>query len=88
MLFTTKKSPFTQWDEVLHDPDLAETIVGRTLERGQLLLLDGPSYRTRHLPSPPRDTTQEPATIPGIKRPEFPERTPGTGEPTNCQVQF
>ncbi|HRS17850.1 MAG TPA: IS21-like element helper ATPase IstB, partial [Thermoanaerobaculaceae bacterium] len=50
ILFTTNKSPFTQWGQVLHDPDLAETIVDRTLERGQLLLLDGPSYRTKHLP--------------------------------------
>ena len=74
ILFTTNKSPFTQWGQVLHDPDLAETIVDRTLERGQLLLLDGPSYRTKHLPAPPLDTASEPATIPGTKRPDFPER--------------
>jgi len=83
ILFTTNKSPFTQWGEVLHDPDLAEAIVDRTLERGQLLLLDGPSYRTRHLPSPPLDTASDPATISGIKRPEFPERAQGAP----CPIQ-
>jgi DNA replication protein DnaC len=73
IIFTTNKSPFTQWGAVLHDPDLAETIVDRTLERGQLLLLDGPSYRTRHLPQPPLDSTYEPVRISGIERSEFPE---------------
>ena len=33
ILFTTNKSPFTQWGEVLHDPDLAETIVVTAAER-------------------------------------------------------
>ena len=36
IIFTTNKSPFTQWGELLHDPDLAEAIVDRTLERGCL----------------------------------------------------
>jgi DNA replication protein DnaC len=49
VLFTTNKSPLTQWGDALHDPDLAEAIVDRTLERGRLLILDGPSHRTRHL---------------------------------------
>ncbi len=49
MLFTTNKSPLTQWGEALHDPDLADAIVDRALERGRLLILDGPSHRTRHL---------------------------------------
>ncbi len=49
MLFTTNKPPLTAWGEVLHDHDLAEAIVDRVLENGRLLLLDGPSYRTRHL---------------------------------------
>ena len=40
------KPPPTAWGEVLHDNDLAEAIVDRVLERGRLLLLDGPSYRT------------------------------------------
>ena len=34
---------------VLHDEDLAQAIVDRVLERGRLLLLDGPSMRTKHL---------------------------------------
>jgi len=34
---------------VLHDADLAEAIVDRILERGRLVLLNGPSYRTQHL---------------------------------------
>ena len=46
MLFTTNKPPLTTWGDVLHDHDLAETIVDRVLKRGRLVLLDGPSYRT------------------------------------------
>jgi DNA replication protein DnaC len=49
MLFTTNKSPLTAWAEVLHDHDLAEAIVDRVLEKGRLIVADGPSYRTRHL---------------------------------------
>ncbi len=49
MLFTTNKSPLTAWGDVLHDHDLAEAIVDRVLEKGRLILVDGPSYRTRHL---------------------------------------
>ena len=49
MLFTTNKSPLTAWGAVLHGADLAEAIVDRILERGRLMLLDGPSYRTQHL---------------------------------------
>jgi DNA replication protein DnaC len=48
MIFTTNK-PLSAWGRVLHDNDLAETIVDRILERGRLLTLDGPSMRTRHL---------------------------------------
>lgn len=48
MLFTTNK-PLSQWGRVLHDPDLAEAITDRVLERGRLIQLRGPSYRTRHL---------------------------------------
>ena len=29
--------------------DLAEAIVDRVLEKGRLIVVDGPSYRTRHL---------------------------------------
>ena len=56
MLFTTNKPPLTAWGEVLHDHDLAEAIVDRVLERGRLVLLDGPSDRTRHLDLPADDT--------------------------------
>jgi DNA replication protein DnaC len=49
ILFTTNKSPLTSWGEVLHDHDLAEAIVDRVLEKGRLIVVDGPSYRTRHL---------------------------------------
>ena len=48
MLFTTNKA-LSQWGRVLHDPDLAEAITDRVLERGRYLPLRGPSYRTRHL---------------------------------------
>jgi len=43
MVFTTNKSPLTAWAEVLHDHDLAEAIVDRVLERGRLVVLDGPT---------------------------------------------
>lgn len=79
IVFTTNKSPLTAWGAVLHDHDLAEAIVDRTLERGRLLVLDGPSYRTRHLPldssNPNNDHTAKPARISGKHRPEFPEPT-------------
>jgi DNA replication protein DnaC len=76
ILFTTNKSPLTTWGEVLHDHDLAEAIVDRVLERGRLIVLDGPSYRTRHLDLPAgKGTTDQPATISGKHRPEFPEPT-------------
>ena len=48
MLFTTNK-PLAAWGLVLHDPDLAEVILDRVLERGRLVELRGASYRTRHL---------------------------------------
>jgi len=52
MVFTTNKSPLTEWGDVLHDHDMADAIVDRVLERGRLLHLDGPSYRTRHITPP------------------------------------
>ena len=48
MIFTTNK-PTEAWGKVLHDPDLAEGILDRVLERGRILNFKGPSYRTRHL---------------------------------------
>jgi len=76
IIFTTNKSPLTAWGEVLHDHDLAEAIVDRVLERGRLILLDGPSYRTRHLElDAPSGAQQNAARISGKHRPEFPEPT-------------
>ena len=78
MLFTTNKPPLTAWGDVLHDHDLAEAIVDRVLERGRLLLLDGPSYRTRHLDLPaegPHDALHQPARISGKNAADFPEPT-------------
>lgn len=71
MIFTTNK-PLASWGEVLHDPDLAEAIVDRILERGRFLVMDGPSLRTRHID---HDHLPDPARISGKSRPEFPEPT-------------
>jgi DNA replication protein DnaC len=64
LLITTNK-PLSEWGRVLHDPDLAQAIIDRVLERGRLFLLDGPSMRTRHLgplddPSPPETLSSAP----------------------------
>ena len=78
MLFTTNKSPLTAWGDVLHDADLAEAIVDRVLERGRLVLLDGPSYRTQHLDldvDRAELVNDDPARISGKARPDFPEPT-------------
>ena len=48
MVFTTNK-PLELWGRVLQDPDLAEAILDRTLERGRIVTLEGPSMRTRDL---------------------------------------
>lgn len=48
MIFTTNKK-LTEWGSVLHDGDLSAAIVDRVLERGRVILLDGPSMRSRHL---------------------------------------
>jgi DNA replication protein DnaC len=70
MIFTTNKSPLTAWGDVLHDHDLAEAIVDRVLEKGRLIVVDGPSYRTRHLKL---DNAEEPrkdaARVSGKQRP-------------------
>lgn len=50
ILFTTNKT-LTQWGDVLHDIDLAETIIDRVLERGRLITLDGPSARNPDSPT-------------------------------------
>jgi DNA replication protein DnaC len=76
MVFTTNK-PVTSWGKVLHDEDLAQAIIDRVLERGRLLTLDGPSFRTKHLKldmvSP--EGSDEVIRISGIHRSEFSEPT-------------
>ena len=78
MLFTTNK-PLAAWGLVLHDPDLAEAILDRVLERGRHIELRGRSYRTRHAPldlnPAPEPPSPAPASISGNHRPEFPEPT-------------
>jgi DNA replication protein DnaC len=44
ILVTSNKAPAT-WGSVLHDNDLAEVIVDRLLERGDIIQLAGRSYR-------------------------------------------
>ena len=74
MVFTTNK-PLAAWGLVLHDPDLAEAILDRVLERGRLVELRGASYRTRHLKraEPNRSALGEVARISGNQIPEFSE---------------
>ena len=81
MIFTTNKA-LNAWGRVLHDDDLAHAIVDRVLERGRLLMLDGPSMRTTHLglddpmaPEASHILVDQPARISGIHAPEFPEPT-------------
>src|SRR5947207_14619198 len=76
MLFTTNK-PLAAWGLVLHDPDLAEAILDRVLERGRLVELRGASYRTRHLKraEPDRSHSPSPAVISGNHRQDIPEPT-------------
>lgn len=75
MVFTTNK-PLAAWGAVLHDDDLAAAILDRVLERGRHLVLDGPSYRTRHLGLDDATSAQaEGIRISGIKGSDFPEPT-------------
>ena len=54
LIFTTNK-PLREWGTVLHDPQLAEALLDRILERGQHIVLAGRSWRTRHIePETPR----------------------------------
>ena len=87
MIFTTNK-PLSAWGQVLHDEDLAHAIVDRVLERGRLLILDGPSLRTQHLGlDDPMAAGASPqvARISGIHAPEFPE--PTEAEPVQVELQ-
>lgn len=78
LIFTTNK-PLGAWGRVLHDPDLAEAILDRVLERGRHLELRGPSYRTRNvkldLHHDLRAPSGRPTSISGNHPPEFPEPT-------------
>jgi len=78
MIFTTNKD-LRVWGKVLHD-DLAAAIVDRILERGRILRLDGPSFRTKHLglddPAVAELPSSPVATICGTDRPDVPEPTP------------
>lgn len=75
MIFTTNKSPFTEWGDALHDHDMADAIVDRVLEHGRLIVMDGPSYRTRHinLDRQAPACSAGPDRVSGIGRTEFPE---------------
>jgi DNA replication protein DnaC len=79
MLFTTNK-PLAAWGHVLHDPDLAEAILDRVLERGRHIQLRGPSYRTRHHRRKEKNSAEPHetpgATFSGNLVPDFPEPTP------------
>lgn len=71
MIFTTNKK-LLDWGRVLHDPDLAEVILDRVLERGEHIALGGPSWRTRHVDPETLGATDDggPETI--QERPEAP----------------
>lgn len=49
IILTTNKK-LRQWGEVLHDPQLAEALLDRILERGQHIALGGKSWRTKEHP--------------------------------------
>ncbi|MGH8524922.1 MAG: IS21-like element helper ATPase IstB [Gammaproteobacteria bacterium] len=78
IIFTTNK-PLAAWGLVLHDPDLAEAILDRVLERGRHIELRGNSYRTRHISSKEvnsdPESTDPGARISGTNRADFPEPT-------------
>lgn len=44
IVITSNKDP-SEWGRVLHDPDLADAIVDRLMERGEVIRLSGKSYR-------------------------------------------
>ena len=48
IVFTTNK-PLNEWGTVLHDPQLAEALLDRILERGHHIALEGRSWRTRDI---------------------------------------
>lgn len=52
VIITTNKEP-DSWGQVLHDADLADAIVDRLQERGEVVRLKGKSYRRRGAEPPP-----------------------------------
>ena len=52
VIITTNKEP-DDWGPVLHDSDLADAIVDRLQERGEVIRLKGKSYRRRGAEPPP-----------------------------------
>ena len=76
MIFTTNK-PTARWGVVLHDDDLAAAIVDRILERGRVLLLDGPSGRTRHLRADDREADGLPPSSEAGRAHAVPDKSPG-----------
>jgi hypothetical protein len=71
---------------VLHDADLAEAILDRVLERGRLIHMRGPSFRTRHLkPAKPEEkhSLVDPDAIPdSIKSASAEDRAPLPSDPS------
>lgn len=87
MIFTTNK-PIEAWGKVLHDPDLAEAILDRVLERGRVIEMRGQSYRTRHLEGKklapqgdriPLEVNPGGRPGPGERGPSSPSRASGMG---------
>ena len=64
-IIRTTNKRLKDWSEVLHDPDLAEVILDRILERGTHISLGGPSWRRKHLPETDDiEPTRPPASAP------------------------
>jgi hypothetical protein len=68
---------------VLQDEDLADAIVDHILERGRVLMLDGPSMRTKHLGLD--DSTANPAST-QLAKGAKPDEAPGFPEPTIARL--
>jgi DNA replication protein DnaC len=69
IVLTTNKR-LKDWGDVLHDPDLAEVILDRILERGTHMALGGPSWRRKHLPETEDfDVTRAPTAANEIRKP-------------------
>lgn len=58
IVFTNNKPP-ERWGHVLHDPNLAETILDRILERDRIITLEASSMRTRQFGPVPCRPDQE-----------------------------